>query len=124
TFGDARTGVIQALYSEDLWAQLALGLTELKAGETAGVLMTLADSYNSRDETGQYDPLPQAFTNIRCTDENSYGNKPAMEELRDLARRYDEAGPFQAASVSPGVYDYCDFWKFKDTLPKTKKLTA
>ncbi|RAG60545.1 hypothetical protein DN536_39340, partial [Burkholderia multivorans] len=45
TFGDARTGVIQALYSEDLWAQLALGLTELKAGETAGVLMTLADSY-------------------------------------------------------------------------------
>ncbi len=124
TFGDARTGVIQALYSEDLWAQLALGLTELKAGETAGVLMTLADSYNSRDETGHYDPMLQAFTNIRCTDENSYGNKPDIEELRDLAKRYDEAGPFQAASVSPGVYDYCDFWKFKGTLPKPEKLTA
>ncbi|RAC96892.1 TAP domain-containing protein, partial [Burkholderia multivorans] len=55
---------------------------------------------------------------------NSYGNKPDIEELRDLAKRYDEAGPFQAASVSPGVYDYCDFWKFKGTLPKPEKLTA
>ncbi|RAE90910.1 TAP domain-containing protein, partial [Burkholderia multivorans] len=80
--------------------------------------------YNSRDETGNYDPMLQAFTNIRCTDENSYGNKPDIEELRDLAKRYDEAGPFQAASVSPGVYDYCDFWKFKGTLPKPEKLTA
>ncbi len=124
TFGDARTGVIQALYSETLWSRLALGLTELKAGESAGELMRLADDYNSRDETGHYDPMLQAFTNIRCTDENSYGDKPDLAALRDLAERYDEAGPFQAASVSPGVYDYCDFWKFKGTLPKPEKLTA
>ena len=124
TFGDARTGVIQALYSETLWPQLALGLTELKAGETSGVLMALADDYNSRDSTGHYDPMLQAFTNIRCTDENNSGNKPDLNALRDLAKRYDEAGPFQAASVSPGVYDYCDFWKFKGTLPKPQKLTA
>lgn len=124
TFGDARTGVIQALYSESLWPDLALGLAELKAGDSAGVLMQLADSYNERDAEGHYDPMLQAFTNIRCTDENSFGKKPDIKELRDLAKRYDEAGPFQSASVSPGVYDYCDFWKFKGTLPKPKHLTA
>ncbi|MGO2861721.1 MAG: alpha/beta hydrolase [Brevibacterium sp.] len=125
TFGDARTGVIQALYSESLWADLAYGLSELKEGESAGALMTLADAYNERNpESGHYDPMLQAFTNIRCTDENSFGDKPDIDALRDLAKRYDEAGPFQSASVSPGVYDYCDFWKFKGTLPKPEKLTA
>lgn len=124
TFGDARTGVIQALYSESLWATLATGLTELKEGDTAGVLMELADQYNERTPEGHYDPMLQAFTNIRCTDENSYGDKPDIEKLRDLAKRFDDAGPFQSASVSPGIYDYCDFWKFKGTLPKPQHLTA
>lgn len=124
TFGDARTGVIQALYSESLWATLAMGLTELKDGDSAGVLMQLADDYNERTPEGHYDPMLQAFTNIRCTDENSYGDQPDIDALRDLAKRYDDAGPFQSASVSPGVYDYCDFWKFKGTLPKPQHLTA
>ena len=124
SFADGRQGVFQALYSESLWPQLALGLDELKQGQTAGILMMLADDYASRDpETGHYDPMLQAFTNIRCTDSNSYGDMPSLDRLRKFAEAYDKAAPFQAGSVSPGAYDYCDFWKFKGTLPKAEELT-
>ncbi|MGO2658737.1 MAG: alpha/beta fold hydrolase [Mycetocola reblochoni] len=125
SFADARTGVFQALYSETLWSSLAQGLAELKEGRTAGGLMILADQYNDRDsETGHYAPMLQAFTTIRCTDENSNGSLPDIEKVRSFAERYDEAAPFQAASISPGVYDYCDFWRFVGTLPDAEELTA
>lgn len=123
SFADGRTGVFQALYSETLWPQLAYGLAELKQGETAGMLMQLADSYNDRDENGHYAPMLQAFTNIRCTDANSYGDMPDIEKARDFAERYDKAAPFQRSSKTPGEYDYCDFWQFKGTLPAPEKLT-
>ena len=124
TFADGRQGVFEALYSEDDWGTLNAGLNELKAGKSAGILMTLADSYSQRDDTtGHYEPMIAAFTNIRCTDSNSRGDKPSIESLRKFTKAYDDAAPFQAASTSPGMYDYCDFWKFKGTLPGPEKLT-
>lgn len=123
SFADGRQGVFQALYSESLWLQLNIALNELKAGQSAGGLMILADQYMDRDENGHYAPMLQAFTNIRCTDSNSKGDKPSLDLLRRVAQAYDEAAPFQASSVAPGVYDYCDFWKFKGTLPGPEKLT-
>ncbi|MFB9777366.1 alpha/beta fold hydrolase [Brevibacterium otitidis] len=123
SFADGRTGVFQALYSETMWPELAYGLAELKEGKTAGMLMQLADSYNDRDEKGHYAPMLQAFTNIRCADNNSYGEMPDIEKAREFAERYDEAAPFQASSKTPGEYDYCDFWRFKGTLPAPEKLT-
>lgn len=123
SFADGRQGVFQALYSESLWSQLNVALNELKAGKSAGGLMILADQYMDRDEEGHYEPMLQAFTNIRCTDSNSKGDMPSKDLIRRFAQAYDEAAPFQAATVAPGVYDYCDFWKFKGTLPGPEKLT-
>ena len=123
SFADGRQGAFQALYSESLWSQLNVALNELKAGKSAGGLMILADQYMDRDENGHYAPMLQAFTNIRCTDSNSKGDEPSKDLLRRFAQAYDDAAPFQAATVAPGVYDYCDFWKFKGTLPGPEKLT-
>jgi pimeloyl-ACP methyl ester carboxylesterase len=131
TFSDARTGEIQALYSNTLWGQLAAGLAELKEGDSAGVLMLLADQYNARDaQTGHYDPMLQAFTTIRCTDQNASEAlkdpevaKEYQEYLRRVGKAYDEAAPFQASGLEIGTHDYCDFWQFAGTLPQAQKLT-
>lgn len=131
TFSDARTGEIQALYSKTLWGPLAAGLYEVSGGETAGLLMILADQYNERDaESGHYDPMLQAFTNIRCTDENVSQQlkdpevaKEYEKYLRQVGKAYDEAAPFQASGKVIGEHDYCDFWKFSGTLPQPQKLT-
>ncbi|WP_233556057.1 alpha/beta fold hydrolase [Galactobacter caseinivorans] len=124
SFGDARTGFFQALYSEDLWGTLNVGLADLKAGADGTVMMSLADQYNDRDpQTGHYAPMLQAFTNIRCTDANNSANPAPDAHLRKLAKLYDEAAPFQAASQALGTPDYCQFWNFTGTLPQAEKLT-
>lgn len=124
SFGDARTGFFQALYSVDLWGTLNVGLADLKAGQDGTVLMSLADQYNDRDpKTGHYAPMLQAFTNIRCTDANNSANPASEAHLRKIAKLYDEAAPFQASSEAIGVPDYCQFWNFTGTLPQAEKLT-
>ncbi|MFT4235602.1 MAG: alpha/beta hydrolase [Microbacterium sp.] len=122
TFSDGRTGIIEALYSESYWGELAYGLSELAGGETAGMLMLLADAYNERDANGHYDPMLQAFTVIRCTDENASQNPPSDDYLRLISEKYDEAAPFQASGIAVGVHDYCDFWPSAGTLPGPEEL--
>ena len=99
---------------------------ELKEGKSAGVLMALADQYEGYDEDQHYSGMAAAFTNIRCTDSNR-ADEPVDEaklaRARKLVEAYDAVAPFQRASVSPGRYDVCDFWKFKGTLPKPQKLS-
>ncbi|WP_070776530.1 alpha/beta fold hydrolase, partial [Brevibacterium sp. HMSC07C04] len=125
TFMDGRTGMLQGLESTDYWGNLNLALNELKEGKSAPMLLQLADWDNSRYD-GHYDPMRAAGINIRCTDSNRADepvDKAKLARARKFVEAYDAVAPFQRASVSPGRYDVCDFWKFKGTLPKPQKLS-
>src|SRR5690606_2143351 len=68
SYEDATTGVVQALYSQDLWEYLNNGLNELRQ-QRGQTLMLLADLYLERDKSGEYSNTQDAFTAIHCVDD-------------------------------------------------------
>ncbi|GHC66506.1 alpha/beta fold hydrolase [Streptomyces violaceochromogenes] len=63
----ATSGILQALYSKDLWEFLTDGLVEAYDGN-GSTLMFLSDTMNGRSENGEYDNSAAAFTAISCAD--------------------------------------------------------
>ncbi|MEU1576347.1 alpha/beta hydrolase [Streptomyces collinus] len=84
----ATSGILQALYSKDLWEFLTDGLEEAYDGN-GSTLMLLSDSMNGRSENGEYDNSAAAFTAISCAD-----SKPRYDAAY-VERRLPE---FRAAS--------------------------
>ncbi|MFD5229223.1 alpha/beta hydrolase [Streptomyces qaidamensis] len=84
----ATSGILQALYSKDLWEFLTDGLEEAYDGN-GSTLMLLSDSMNGRSENGEYDNSTAAFTAISCAD-----TKPRYDAAY-VERRLPE---FRAAS--------------------------
>ena len=113
SFSDANTGVIQALYVEDLWPTLSIALQKLSEGD-GSVVMFLADYYFERDQTGHYTPAPQAFNAVRCVD------GPALTDPAVVTKfnaDYAAAAPFQARGDPPGaVNDICAYWPVPPTM--------
>ena len=61
-------GIIQALYSEDLWSYLSKGLTAALQGDQTGMFL-LVDTYNGRAPDGSYlDNTTEAFSAYNCMD--------------------------------------------------------
>lgn len=113
---DAETGVIQALYSEQLWGSLRLGLAELAAGR-GDTLLRLADLYAGRDSDGRYQSNTEAaFTAIRCADESPGYTSAELGEV-DAASR--AAAPFLDDGRGSGAapVDICDLWPVLDEGP-------
>jgi pimeloyl-ACP methyl ester carboxylesterase len=112
SYGDATTGVIQALYTEQLWPRLDAGLTELSQGRGA-TLMALADLYNQRDPDGGYASTQDAFTAIRCVDDPRVTDKDkilrAQQEYEEVAPFLDDGRPDSAA------LDACAYWPVPNT---------
>ncbi len=119
SYNDSITGVVQALYSSQLWEPLNTGLTELKAGQ-GQTLLLLADTYYGRDADGKYSAITDAFTAIQCVDSPRDTDRA---KLAEVARRYREAAPFLDDGAPPvGVLDACAFWPVPVTAAPT--LTA
>jgi pimeloyl-ACP methyl ester carboxylesterase len=87
SYSDATTGVIQALYAEQLWEPLNNGLAELKR-QRGTTLMLLADTYFERDSSGHYTTTQDAFTAVRCVDDPRVTDKNLVLESQ---RRYKQA---------------------------------
>ncbi|WP_073947229.1 alpha/beta hydrolase [Streptomyces kebangsaanensis] len=64
----ATNGIVQALYSKDLWAALTEGLRQAYAGN-GQILMLLSDAMNGRNENGRYSNLAAANAAINCADQ-------------------------------------------------------
>jgi hypothetical protein len=112
SYEDATTGVVQALYSEQLWDPLNGGLTELKqnSGDT---LMQLADLYLERSEDGEYATTQDVFTAVRCVDDPRVTDPNVALEL---SRQYKQAAPFLDDGNPPvGVLDACAYWPVPNT---------
>ncbi|HEY8373172.1 MAG TPA: alpha/beta hydrolase, partial [Pseudonocardiaceae bacterium] len=110
--GDAQTGVIQALYSEQLWPLLEKGLSELAQGR-GDTLMLLADTYYGRGEDGRYTTVLDALTAVRCMDDPRVTDRAVVAEAD---RRYREAAPFLDDGNGPSpALDACAFWPVPPT---------
>lgn len=123
SFEDATTGVVQALYSEQLWEHLNTGLNELRQ-QRGATLMSLADLYLERGTDGEYTTTQDAFTAIHCVDDTRMTDPAAIRELNE---RYKEAAPFLDDGNPPGsARDACAFWPVPPTssphLPKVAGL--
>jgi pimeloyl-ACP methyl ester carboxylesterase len=112
SYEDATTGVVQALYSEQLWEHLNTGLNELKQNE-GNTLMQLADLYLERDQSGEYSTTQDVFTAVRCVDDPRVTDPNVALEV---SRQYKAAAPFLDDGNPPvGVLDSCAYWPVPNT---------
>jgi pimeloyl-ACP methyl ester carboxylesterase len=90
----AISGVIEAMYSDQLWDQLAQALSDAQQGDGNG-LLELYDEYYARSADGTYENSLEAFQTIFCMD---------TTERLTVAEEDAAAPQFQAASprLSPG----------------------
>ena len=108
SYDDANTGVLQALYSQELWPVLTRGLQELAEGR-GDALLRLADLYEDRAPDGTYSNQSDAFTAIRCVDD------PPVTDRAETGRAdasYRQAAPFLDDGRGTGAapLDVCAFW--------------
>ncbi|MEV6335567.1 alpha/beta hydrolase [Nocardia vinacea] len=127
SYGDAITGVQQALYSDDFWKVLTLGLSELRDGR-GDTLLKLADLYDGRRDDGSYDNTQEAFNAIRCVDDPPINDR-AVTGRQDT--EYRKAAPFLDDGRGTGTapLELCAVWPVPNTstphkvsapgLPKT-----
>jgi pimeloyl-ACP methyl ester carboxylesterase len=112
SYGDAVTGVIQALYAKDFWPVLTQGIAGLGTGN-GRILLALADLYYGRGQDGNYDNSIEAFVSISCMDEERITDRAQQEEL---IRRANEAAPFRDdGRGAVGALDPCAFWPAQPT---------
>lgn len=84
TESEARNGIAQALYSQDLWQYLTEGLDQAYDGD-GQVLMLLSDSLNGRSENGEYSNISAANVSINCADDKPrYTTEDVEERLAEF----------------------------------------
>ncbi|ROZ46454.1 alpha/beta hydrolase [Rhodococcus sp. WS3] len=108
SYGDAITGVQQALYSQQLWTTLRTGLSGLADGR-GDALLSLADQYEGRNDDGTYSNINDAFNAIRCVDDPATTDRA---EAGEADTRYREAAPFldDGRGTGQAPLDLCAFW--------------
>ncbi|MFI9505428.1 alpha/beta hydrolase [Nocardia sp. NPDC052566] len=126
-YDDAMTGVRQALYADDLWPGLTMGLQELRdnRGDT---LLRLADMYQARRDDGSYSNRTDSFNAIRCVDDPRVTDR-AVVGKQDA--EYRRVAPFADDGRGTGAapLELCATWPVPNTsephqvsvrdLPKT-----
>jgi pimeloyl-ACP methyl ester carboxylesterase len=125
SYQDAVTGVIQALYTEQLWPVLTQALADLATGSGRKLLL-LADSYYERDEDASgnpaYTPLTDANMAITCVDEPRVTDRAVVA---DVQRRFAAAAPFLDTGRGPvAALDTCAFWPVPPTEQPHKPVAA
>ncbi len=114
------TGVLQALYSKDLWAKLAAALLAAGRGDGAG-LLALADEYNQRDKSGHYSNINDANVTISCNDS---APGPSDASIRRLATDWTKRFPLFGKWAVPSVFS-CQQWQPARVVPpKPSAATA
>lgn len=66
----ATNGILQALYSQDLWQYLTQGLQQAYEGD-GSILLLLSDTLSGRSENGEYSNITAANIAINCADDKS-----------------------------------------------------
>jgi pimeloyl-ACP methyl ester carboxylesterase len=99
TAGLVLYGVLQALYSRELWPSLATALLAARDGD-AKDLLALADDYAGRDSSGQYSNLLDMYQAVTCNDlARDPGDAMIQSTAQAWATRYPMFGLWQAATL-------------------------
>ena len=91
----ASTAILTALYSNETWEYVALGIESAKANNSADVLLMLADLANEREEDGSF-KSNSTFANVavNCLDHVGVTDKKWLKaEGERLAKKYPTFGP-------------------------------
>ena len=112
----AISGVGQAMYSDEMWPQLAQALTDAQNGDGEG-LLALYDQYFERTEDGTYPNTLEAFQTIFCmdgTERLTVAEEDAtVPDLQAVAPRF--------APATTGSY-FCSF--FPETTDPRVEITG
>lgn len=102
----ALTGVLNALYSQAEWPELARAITAAQSGDGSR-LLTLADEYYHRYDDGTYDNLIDANLAISCNDA-----KPGLtaEQIRHTAQQWAQQYPMFGAWSAASLFG-CQQWQ-------------
>jgi pimeloyl-ACP methyl ester carboxylesterase len=106
-------GVLQALYSRDLWPTLGTALLAARRGDAKG-LLALADDYADRDESGQYSNFLDVYFTVTCNDLAADPDDATIQAMGHAwARQYPMFGVWQAAALTQ-----CSGWqKHRTPIP-------
>ena len=91
----ASTAILTALYSNETWEYVALGIESAKNNNSADVLLMLADLANEREEDGSF-KSNSTFANVavNCLDHVGVTDKKWLKaEGERLAKKYPTFGP-------------------------------
>lgn len=91
----ASTAILTALYSNETWEYVALGIESAKANNSADVLLMLADLANEREEDGSF-KSNSTFANVavNCLDHIGVTDEKWLKaEGERLAKKYPTFGP-------------------------------
>ncbi|GGT39775.1 alpha/beta hydrolase [Streptomyces purpureus] len=115
TQSHAVNGILQALYSKELWPLLEQGLDEADGGNGA-LLLALSDALNGRNQEGDYSNLQAANAAINCVDfKERYNAEQAKAKVPEFRAASPVFGEFMAWSLMncsqwpvPGTWDHPD----------------
>ncbi|MCD4557610.1 alpha/beta fold hydrolase [Schaalia sp. lx-100] len=124
SWADVSIGVIQAMYSDELWPTLNAALAQLADGSGNGTLIQrLADEYWGRD-AGEYEFGLSAFQVISCVDDGTdYSDRNTL--AAEALEKYQKA-PFTDPGKDPQTgkqreaeqkYGWCQYFKKRGDLP-------
>ncbi|MEU0843334.1 alpha/beta hydrolase [Streptomyces sp. NPDC005962] len=88
TEGGALGGIAAALYSEDSWKYLTLGLQEALTLGKGNLLLAMSDSMSGRDTKGRYSNINAANTAVNCADEKK---RYTVSEVKERLPRFRKA---------------------------------
>ena len=115
-YNDGSSGVIQAMYSTQLWDPLAAGLEQLARGD-GSILLAIADLQQGRNADGSYINEQEDLRAVSCVD------SPAVTDRAvalDISRQTLALAPLFDAGYGPSAaLDPCAFWP----VPPTGRTT-
>ncbi len=112
------TGLVQGMYSQQLWPLVTDALTEAMNGDGTSMLL-LADLYLDRGEEGTYGPTLQQLAPIYCLD---HAETRTVEEIAADAVRLETEYPPFGDDIGWGSLG-CALWPVEAVVP-TQKLAA
>jgi pimeloyl-ACP methyl ester carboxylesterase len=120
TEGWARLGVAVALYDQGSWGILTDALRAAVKNRDGRQLMSLANTYADRTDTGRYTGnIMEVIYAVNCLDKPDTANLKVYEkQAKEFTASAPTWGPFLAWSSLP-----CGYWPVKAT-GQTKKITA
>lgn len=119
SFGEAKYGVMLALYDQGYWPLLENALAAAEDGDGSG-LLTLTDYYFMRADDGSYPNAVDALYAVTCTD----SSPPSAAELKVHAETAALAYPFFGAMLMNDNL-YCSYWPAAPGLqPKTVRAAG